>query len=279
MLLKSKNYFKVESNFFSKLSAVNDNNDHSHEFIEIFYVVSGSAYHTLNGIKSKIVPGDIYIIRLTDSHHFSKIENENILHRDFLIKEDAFKSVCATLSDDFYEKILSGYCVCFNLSSNTIAKNENAFTSILYHSYNSPKTSEILYKFLLLDILKAYFNSQISEAPKQKQSKQIISRIIETLNKPASFSLSARQVLNNLQYDHSYICKLFKAHTGITMSEYINNNRLEHAYTLIKSSSMSLQEIAYSVGYQNYSYFYRAFIKRFKSTPKKTQLATSRIED
>ena len=74
MLLKSKNYFKAESNFFSKLSAVNDNNDHSHEFIEIFYVVSGSAYHTLNGIKSKIVPGDIYIIRLTDSHHFSKID-------------------------------------------------------------------------------------------------------------------------------------------------------------------------------------------------------------
>lgn len=279
MLLKSKSYFKDQSNFFSKLSTINDNNNHNHEFIEIFYVISGTAYHTLNGVKSKIGLGDLYIIRQTDFHFFTRIEGEDMLHRDLLVRSDIFKSVCDMLSDDFFDKISSARSVHVNIGSNAIAKNENTFTSILYHSYNSPKTTEILYKFLILDILKAYFKSQLSESSKQKQSRQIITLILETLNRPESFSLSAKQILNGLQYDHSYICKLFKAHTGITISEYINNNRLEYAYTLLKSSSLSLQEIAYTVGYQNYSYFYRAFVKRFNSPPKKTQLGMTRTID
>ncbi len=268
MLLKNKDYFKTQNNLFSELSTVNDNDDHNHEFIEIFYVISGTVYHTLNGIKSKIGPGDIYIIRLNDSHHFTKIESEYILHRDFFIKEDIFKSVCTVLSNDFYKKISSECCVHFNLSPNVISKNEEAFTSILYNFYNSSETTEILYKFVLLDILKAYFNTHLTVVSQQKPPKQIILRILEMLNKPESFSLSAKQILNTLQYNHSYICKLFKAHMGITISEYINNNRLEYANTLIKSSSMSLQEIAHIVGYRNYSYFYRSFVKHFKISPK-----------
>ena len=64
----------------------------------------------------------------------------------------------------------------------------------------------------------------------------------------------------------------------MTITEYINRNRLEYAYTLMKNSKMSLNEIALATGYQNYSYFYRAFTSYFKITPKKAQKQVRKYE-
>jgi AraC-like DNA-binding protein len=48
----------------------------------------------------------------------------------------------------------------------------------------------------------------------------------------------------------------------------LQNIRLEKAEFLLKTTSFTIEEIAHQAGYENLSYFYRIFQKKFNKTPK-----------
>lgn len=63
----------------------------------------------------------------------------------------------------------------------------------------------------------------------------------------------------------------FKANYHCTVFEYISNCRLHYALTLLKSSSMNINQIAWEIGYQNAGSFIQSFKKKFGITPKQYQ--------
>ena len=65
----------------------------------------------------------------------------------------------------------------------------------------------------------------------------------------------------------TYLCKLFKAHTGENLFGYIQNLRLTKAKELLDSSAFTVQEISVEVGYVNVSSFRRAFKRCFGVQP------------
>jgi len=60
-----------------------------------------------------------------------------------------------------------------------------------------------------------------------------------------------------------------KSLTGLTPTEFVLNIRLKRAAVLITEKAGTISEIAYSVGFNNLSYFARAFRKQFGTTPSK----------
>ncbi len=278
LFLSNTHYFKNGASFFAKISNENNNVPHTHEFIEIFYVISGSAFHSVNGHQSTIGMGDMFILKKSDSHFFKKKNDEPLIHRDILIKEETFKELCDGLAPDFYQNFLNKPTVLLKIRPNKIEKLESVFARIQYLSFSMLQQMNLLFKFAILNILEIYVDNDLQSLTTQNSSTQLISSILENINRPDCLSMSAADVLKSLQYDHSYICKLFKSVTNMTITEYINRNRLEYAYTLMKSSTMSLDKIAHTAGYQNYSYFYRAFTDYFKITPKKAQKEARKFE-
>jgi len=65
----------------------------------------------------------------------------------------------------------------------------------------------------------------------------------------------------------SYLQRLFKSQTGMSMGEFLTEHRLQRAARLLKSSFMSVKEIAHAAGYQHSSSFIRAFERRFQEAP------------
>src|SRR5882762_5957070 len=57
----------------------------------------------------------------------------------------------------------------------------------------------------------------------------------------------------------SYLQRLFKNQTGISIGEFLTEHRLQRAARLLRSSLMSVKEIAHVVGYGHSSSFIRAF--------------------
>jgi AraC-like DNA-binding protein len=53
-----------------------------------------------------------------------------------------------------------------------------------------------------------------------------------------------------------------------TPTEFIRNIRLNHAEKMLKSTNKTVQEIMYDCGFNNKTYFYREFAKKFQQTPK-----------
>ena len=60
-----------------------------------------------------------------------------------------------------------------------------------------------------------------------------------------------------------YVGQFFKALTGRTLQDYIENQRLDRAMHLLKTNPVSIQEVAAKVGFKDPAYFSRRFRMRF----------------
>ena len=68
----------------------------------------------------------------------------------------------------------------------------------------------------------------------------------------------------------------FKAYFDTTPQQWLKEQRLEKALILLSKQEMSVTEVAYEVGYENISYFIRAFKDKAGLSPKQYMLALHR---
>ncbi|RMG24189.1 MAG: response regulator [Bacteroidetes bacterium] len=69
---------------------------------------------------------------------------------------------------------------------------------------------------------------------------------------------------------HTQVHRKLKVLTGLSISRYIRHLRLEEGYKLLQSTSFTVAEIAYDVGFQDANYFSRTFREQYGLSP--TQL-------
>lgn len=81
----------------------------------------------------------------------------------------------------------------------------------------------------------------------------------------ADLSLSTQAKL--LHINSSYLSTLFKKETGQTLTEYVNQKRIEHALFLLNSTNMQIQTVAQYCGIPDICYFTKVFKKIVGKTP------------
>ena len=64
-----------------------------------------------------------------------------------------------------------------------------------------------------------------------------------------------------------YLSKYIKEKSGMTFGDIVKKVRMKKARALLKSSSMTVENIALTVGYQNVEHFNRLFKKAYNITP------------
>jgi AraC-like DNA-binding protein len=70
-----------------------------------------------------------------------------------------------------------------------------------------------------------------------------------------------------LQLSNSQVYRKIKAITGKSTAVFIRSIRLQYAKELLKNTDKTISEIAYEVGFNNPSWFSRAFKEEFGYTP------------
>ena len=86
-----------------------------------------------------------------------------------------------------------------------------------------------------------------------------IRKIIDLIYIKYSEPLHMDDIAHICGLNRSYMTKLFKRATGHTPSEYLHSYRMKQARKLLKNSDLSVQAIAYSVGYSDTFTFSKAF--------------------
>ncbi len=72
-------------------------------------------------------------------------------------------------------------------------------------------------------------------------------------------SLSLEQVAEHVALSPTYFSRIFKQVMGCTFVEYLTRVRLDEARHLLRTTTLSLAEISYAVGYQSPNYFSEVF--------------------
>ena len=99
------------------------------------------------------------------------------------------------------------------------------------------------------------------------QNNFIIKRVTGYIDAHYMDALSIESLADAVYLTPTYLCVLFKKHTGKTVNSYLTEVRLEKAKELLRQDNLHLQDICYKVGYLSPSYFSRLFRKYYGQTP------------
>lgn len=80
-------------------------------------------------------------------------------------------------------------------------------------------------------------------------------------------TLSANSIADEMGITTKYLNVIFKKSTGVSLSNYINNYRLEKASDLLINTKKSIDRIISEVGWGSEKYFYTLFKKKYNVTP------------
>lgn len=84
--------------------------------------------------------------------------------------------------------------------------------------------------------------------------------------------VSLERVAREVGFSSFYLSKLFKKEEGINYKDYVISVRMEKAKELILEGKMNVSEVAVAVGYNNNTYFGKAFKNYFNVTAKDMRL-------
>lgn len=101
-----------------------------------------------------------------------------------------------------------------------------------------------------------------------KNYSPLIQKVLTRVDSELTSDLSLKVQAKLLNINPSYLSSLFKKETGMTLTDYVNKKRAEHAALLLKTTSMQIQTIAQYCGILDVNYFTKIFKKYFGKTPK-----------
>jgi AraC-like DNA-binding protein len=94
-----------------------------------------------------------------------------------------------------------------------------------------------------------------------------IAKVCEHIDRNLDKELSLSEVAALVNMSDSAFSHFFKKRTGLSYINYVNNQRIAKACTLLADTTLSASEICYDCGFNNKSNFIRIFRKRKNMTP------------
>ncbi len=125
------------------------------------------------------------------------------------------------------------------------------------------------------ETLREYYNSSASSfeyadgALLDKDDKDFLEKVAEYIDGHLrDEDLSPEKVASTMQISSRNLYRKFKELNQPTPNEFIKNRRMMHATKMLLTTSRTVQEIVFAVGFTNRTHFYKEFEKRYGMTPK-----------
>jgi AraC-like DNA-binding protein len=147
-------------------------------------------------------------------------------------------------------------------------------TLFFFYDYEYEKRSgESIYRSLLKKSQK--LKRDLDKAKKidaKPEPHEKIHELIEYLDENFSETYDREELSRKFGLNSNYMVQLFKRTTGDTISNYINMKRIDSARSLLRDSENKIIDIAYHVGFENYTHFHRLFKRVTGMTPREYRI-------
>lgn len=121
------------------------------------------------------------------------------------------------------------------------------------------RSSDILKK--INDIADEEFGAEMPQQETREGKNQSIELAKDYMEEHYFEPLTLNMVADKVGITPAYLSSLFSQHMGITLIDYLNGVRIDHACIYLKQNYFKTYEIAYKVGYRDEKYFSKVFRK------------------
>ena len=249
--------------------------EHFHDYVEIVYMCSGSTTHIVDGDKIVLNEGELlFLCQSAKQEIFPAGINDIAVN--FIVMPEFFDQTLKMMGEE--DTPLKTFII-------DCLKNKHSKTSYLHF-----KVSDVLHVQNLLENL---IYTLIYNIPNKRSMNQItmgllFSHLVNSTERMVQNNLdeeitvkvlsyieenykngSLNELSKMLHYDISSISRKIKNKTGKSYTELVQEKRLSQSCFLLKNTSMTIDEIAENLGYENISFFYRLFKKKYGISPGK----------
>lgn len=259
---------------------------HKHTFIEIVYVISGSATHIVGNRSVPATKGDLFIINHNTPHTF--LENKD--GPDPWIAYDLSFTpgfLDASLLDNMRFASISPSFLFYSLfpEEQTVpdvhisGSSYSAFGELfnkIYMEYMGRETGYInIIRAYLVELIVRIFRKLDSAASTDTALRQtrIVDSALDYMHKNYHKHLSLDDLATQVFLSKDYLSRLFRETTGMTVSALLQKIRIEEACKLLTTTDLKIESIAASCGFSDLKYFYTTFKKYTGLTPRQYKVS------
>jgi AraC-like DNA-binding protein len=243
-----------------------------HDYLEIGYIADGRGFLNVGNRKYAVKKDDLVVLGNFEVHTYTTGKNQSFdLIVMYFLPELIFSP--GSLNIDF-EYLKPFYFRSENFSN--IIHSEKMDCSIILNllekiynvSVQKKRNFKLEIKLFLTEILLNIVNYY--EKPGIKRSANYSKKVKDLNRLKDLISFIQKEYQNNITLGEAagmvgmsvhYFCKFFKKVIGKTFTNYVLSIRIDRAKELLLSEKISTTDIAFKVGFENLSYFYRKFKK------------------
>lgn len=249
---------------------------HGHDYMELMYVCDGHIVHNIGGKQVDVHKGGLLILNKFVTHSVKSADPDDIGIN--LILPDAFLT---TILQDVSDDSTLARFVADNMKHDgapqyllfdigNIYPIRNLLDNIIYSVVADEKRDfPLLPKAvsLLFDYLSVYPETLVESdyaTDREAAFRNAVGNYIQTEYATATLAeLSRRMGLSQ-----EYLCRKISHTYAKNFKQLLVEQRLLIAEKLLTSTDKNIDEIAYTVGYDNVGHFYKLFFAKHNQTPK-----------
>ncbi len=245
---------------------------HYHDFYEFDIYLGNAGIFRIEDGEYLVRRGDLVLIDMFKPH--TLLHNGDNTYQRFSVCVDlglliSFSTPTSNLLDIFHKH--SNRHPIYHMEEDQLQK----YLLLLneYQKFQLNKGQDILEKALIHQLLAYAYNDCYTGDHMDEtfsQHMQIINQLLSYINAHLNEEITLGALASEVNYSEYYVCRLFKKMTGKTLTNYIQEKRIEEAAFLLRSYD-SVNQAAEQVGFNNYSYFYKTFKKFMGCGPAEYQ--------
>lgn len=280
----NQNFLRPDDNVFIHMSSEYPDFvgvPHSHEYIEIVYIISGKAVHVVGENRIPANKGDLFIINRDVTHAFygDTDSRESFCAYDLMFLPD-FLDVNLINGGDFtslgssflfysmfpQEKAVGAD---LHLASNSYNDFGELFNKIYLEYYGMERGYiNIIRAYLVELIVKIFRRMDVkTDHSSSMRKSQIIDAALDYLRENYSMHISVSDLASHMFLSRDYFSKLFRNTTGMTVMVFLKQLRISEACRLLLETDRSVTDIAQYCGFHDMKHFYAAFRSETGTTP------------
>ena len=280
--LNKSDYFRENENIYIHLSDNLEMNriSHRHNFIEVSYVVDGTAIHTIEGISYPVKKGNVVIVDYDTPHtwSFDPEQDGPFLTYDLLFTPDFFNT-SGMNNSEFYSlaspylfsslfKEFDAHYVLHHLIK-TNAKEFHELFSQIYREYTArEKGSQTIIRAYLVELIIKLFRELERQQPTFTVNHQkLVEQAISYMQENYKAHINVDEIVSGVFLSKDYFRQIFKRITGTSITSYIQELRIAEACRLLETTDDSSAQIARASGFNDIKFFYQTFKKSTGLTP------------